>query len=259
MNRESGPPARGAIGGLGPRAGLLYRLIRTGCSLVARALFRVRLTGLEHIPRDADGDPSGGWIACGLPHRNWVEPLLMLMALPAEPRIVVLGDGPTMSRSWWRRLIAHWVGGLVPVWPASGARTFDGHVAAARRALAAGSVFAIFPEVGGPSPAPALRRVSPSIGYIALRTGAPVVPIVFGGTDELFLRRRIEVRVLPPVEAALRPPAAPRSERDAAHAFVATLVERVGPVAAAAHAAAQPSAGGRRRWRWLTGRYPRAD
>lgn len=39
----------------------------------------------------------------------------------------------------------------------------------------------------------------------SLRTGAPIVPVVLGGTHLLFRGRTIVVRILAPVTASLRP------------------------------------------------------
>ncbi len=235
--------------------------MRLACRVVARSLFRVRLSGFDNLPRDADGRLVGGWICCGVPHRTWIEPLLLIALLPAEPRLVMLGDGPTMFLSWWRRFLVTRVGGVVPVWGGAGAGSFAAHVAGARQAVGAGAVFAMFPEVGPPQRPPGVRRLSPGLAYVGLRTGAPVVPVVFGGTDELFLGRRIEVRVLPaiaPRSQGSLPRAGTSAERGVAQAFMADLMRRLAPVVAEAHSAAEPRAGTRRRLRWLTGPYPRA-
>jgi 1-acyl-sn-glycerol-3-phosphate acyltransferase len=124
----------------------------------------------------------------------------------------------------------------------------------------AGAVFALFPEVGPPAPPGEARRLSPGLGYLALRTGAPIVPLVCGGTDELFLGRRLRLQVMPPVTAAELagrspgPPPAPgsREERDVAHRATTALHERTAIVVAAAHEAVEPRPGARRRWPWLT-------
>jgi 1-acyl-sn-glycerol-3-phosphate acyltransferase len=235
---------------------------------VGRILFRLEVEGLENLPRTDSGRPAGGWICCGLPHRTWVEFFVMFVLLPPRPRLVMLADGPVMFRSWWRRLLIRSVGGVVPIWRRSGPADFDHHVAAARQTIAAGSVFGLFPEVGRPAPVPHLRRISPGIAYFALRTGAPIVPMVFGGTHELFLRRRIVVRVLPAVDArvlagldaaAPLPPPESVEERNTAETVLAGLRALVEPVAAAAHLAAEPPPGTRKLLRGLTGPYPPAD
>ncbi|MDQ3937947.1 MAG: hypothetical protein M3253_04620, partial [Chloroflexota bacterium] len=78
---------------------------------VVRVLFRVDVRGLHNLPRAPDGTITGGWIACGVPHRTWVEFFVFLVVLPAEPRLIMLGDGPTMFRSAWRRFVMRRVGG----------------------------------------------------------------------------------------------------------------------------------------------------
>lgn len=251
---------RGLIGGASPRPSWLYRFLRRFFGLVVALLFDVRVDGHHNLPATNSGRPAGGWICVGLPHRTWVEFFVFLAVLPAEPRLIMLGDGRTMFGSAWRRALMRRVGGVVPVWRGGGAEQFEAHVDAARRTIAAGAVFGLFPEVGRAARPPALRRVSTGVAYFALRSGAPIVPIIFGGTHELYLRRRIEVRVLPPIELPLEPPApGTGAEKAAADRLMGDLLERVVAEAVAAHEAAEPALGTRRIARWLTGPYPPPD
>ncbi len=64
-----------------------------------------------------------------------------------------------------------------------------------------GAVFVQMPEgtVSGPP-----GRIGPfriGAALIALRTGAPIVPLAIAGTEELYLGRRMASRVLPPTSA----------------------------------------------------------
>jgi 1-acyl-sn-glycerol-3-phosphate acyltransferase len=251
--QRSGQPS-GLIGRPTSRPGLLYRCLRGLCGLVGRLLFRIELHGLEHLPRTGDGRVAGGWIACGLPHRTWAEPFVLFFSLPAQPRIVMLGEGPTIFASRWRAFLVRRVGGVIPVWPGSGASGFGAVVEGVHRALAAGAVFALFPEVGPPARPPALRRVSPGVARIAQRTGVQVVPVVFGGTHDLYLRRRIVVRFLPPI-----PPPLPSADRGAIDAYMAEFLAVVQPAAEDAHRNAELGPPRRKVWRWLHGPFPRAD
>ncbi|CAN5757252.1 hypothetical protein BH23CHL7_BH23CHL7_09950 [soil metagenome] len=250
---RSGQPS-GLIGRPTSRPGVLYRCLRGLCGLVGRLLFRVELRGLEHLPRTADGRPVGGWIACGLPHRTWVEPFVLFFSLPAEPRIVMLGEGQAMFRSRWRAFLVRRVGGVVPVWPGSGPGGVETAIDGVCLALRAGAVFAIFPEVGPASRPPVLRHVSPGVARMAQRAGADVVPVVFGGSDDLYLRRRIVVRFLPPISPP--PPGAGRANIDA---YVADLLALVQAAADEAHRHALAGSPRRRLWRWLHGPFPRAE
>ena len=245
-----------------PRAPVAWRVVRGACRLVGRGLgFRLELVGAEHLPRDAFGRPSGGWIAAGLPHVTWVEPFVMLVLLPPEPRLIWFGDGRVIERSWWRRLLLPRLGGMVPIWPGGGPEAFTSHVAAVRTVVDAGAVFALFPESGPAVPPGTARPIAPGIGYFALRTGAPIVPVVFGGTHDLYLGRRIRMVVLPPVTAEALAGLAPGSllpapetpeEREAAHRIAARLHALSAAAVAEAHRATEPPPGRRKRWRWLT-------
>jgi 1-acyl-sn-glycerol-3-phosphate acyltransferase len=219
------------------------------------------LEGAEHLPRNVDGSPAGGWIAAGLPHRTWIDPFVLALLLPVEPRLTFLGDGVAIYRSWWRRMIIRRIGGVAPNWKGRAGKAFDAHVAAARSVIDAGAVFALFPEVGPAVPVQQARPLSPGVAYFSLRTGAPIVPLVLGGTHELYLGRRIVLRALPPVTAlelaglpADAIPPAPESpeERDVAHRASQALHALTAPVVADTHLAVEPPADAPRRLRWLT-------
>jgi 1-acyl-sn-glycerol-3-phosphate acyltransferase len=121
-----------------------------------------------------------------MPHRTWIDPFVLALLLPVEPRLHFIGDGPTIYRSRLRRLALTRIGGIIPIWSGSGPRGFEEHVAAARQVIDAGGVFTLYPEVGPPSALGEIRRLSPGVAYFALRTGAPIVPLVIGGNDELY-------------------------------------------------------------------------
>jgi 1-acyl-sn-glycerol-3-phosphate acyltransferase len=204
---------------------------------------RLRVEGLEHVPS------SGGYIVAAAPHRTWLDPFVLLFALPVEPRIYFLGDGEAMYRDPLRALFVRRLGGVVPIWRAS--RGIEGHVAAISEVLAAGAVVALFPERGPAVPVERARPFAAGVGYLALRTGAPVVPAAIGGTHELYLRRGVVVRFLSP---ALPPYPAHdgHAERALAHAFrdglYAVIAPHVGPLLRMV----EPHSGFKKRWRWLT-------
>jgi 1-acyl-sn-glycerol-3-phosphate acyltransferase len=249
-----------------PTAPRLYRALLIACRAIGRCLgLRLRLEGAEHLPRDPSGRPAGGWIAMAVPHRTWIDPFVLAILLPPEPRLVFLGDGRAIYRSRLRRWIFARIGGVVPIWPGSGRGAFASHLEAARTVLASGAVFALFPEIGPPVPVDRARPFGGGIGYFAVRSGAPVVPLVLGGTHELFLGRWIVLRALPPVTARELVgetvgasdrawPPAPDSvaERELAHAVTAALERRVAADVADCHQLVEPAPGARRPMRWLT-------
>jgi 1-acyl-sn-glycerol-3-phosphate acyltransferase len=253
----------GLIGDPSPRAPRTLRALRWLIGLAGRRMlrFRLELVGGENLPGDAAGRAVGGWIAAGLPHVTWIEPFVMLVLLPVEPRLIWFGDGRVIERSWWRRFVFRRLGGVVPIWPGGGPRAFESHLEAVQQVVDAGAVFALFPEKGPPIPPGEARPLEPGLGYFGLRSGAPIVPIVFGGTHELFLGRRIRMVVLPPTTARelaglagddpLPEPDSP-GERDAARTMVEALHVRTVEAVAEAHRATEPPPGTRRHWSWLT-------
>ena len=245
---------------------MTYRLFRVLFRVVASVLrFHAEVSGLEALPRTSDGRLAGGWIAAGLPHRIWIDPFLLWLVLPVEPRLVFFGDARTMARSPLRRWVVRRIGGILPIPSHGGPKAFATHIAAAGEVLRAGAVFCLFPEYGGPAPVGESRPIAAGLGYIALRTGAPIVPIVIGGNHELFLGRRIVVQVLAPIDpralagipvdsaapdapasaSALNPGS--RDERAAAHALAEGFRASTAAAVAAAHLAAEPPAGTRKR------------
>lgn len=194
--------------------------------------FRIAASGKEHLP-------TGGYLLVGAAHRGWMDPFLVVHALPVEPRAWFLGSAPSTFTSRWREALIHRLGGLLPVW--RGGIGADQHVASARAVVANGGVFAQMPEgtVSGP-----VGRIGPfRVGWavIALRTGAPIVPLAMAGTDELYIGRRMASRVLPPTTVAgllgpgwdgVVPAAGTRAELDLARRLSAALEGVLGPVVA---------------------------
>jgi 1-acyl-sn-glycerol-3-phosphate acyltransferase len=250
------PP--GLIGEPTPHAGLAYRLLRAAWRLAAALLsWRVRLEGAHNLP-------IGGSIIAGLPHRAWVDPFLLWGWLPAEPRLVFFGDARTMARSPLRRWVLRRVGGILPIPSHGGPRSFATHLEAADRVLHAGVRFCLFPESGFPAPPGTTRPIAPGIGYVAIRTGAPIAPVVIGGNDVLYLGRRFVVRVQAPtgwreLAAAdgkpvpdLVPAPGSEAERDLAHRVADGLRAAMAEPVRRAHEDVRPAPGARLRGTRLT-------
>jgi 1-acyl-sn-glycerol-3-phosphate acyltransferase len=173
------------------RASLLYRVIRLLTRFVLFGLFRFRIetSGQEYLPR-------GGYLLVGAAHRGWMDPFVVMHALPAEPRCWFLGSGPSTFTSRWREWLVHRLGGLLPVW--RGGLGVEGHVRSARAVLEAGAVFVQMPEGTVNGPPGRLGSFRPGAALIALRTGAIIVPLAMAGTEELYVGRRMASRILAP-------------------------------------------------------------
>jgi 1-acyl-sn-glycerol-3-phosphate acyltransferase len=204
---------------------------------------RFILFGLLRFKVDARGrellgplERAGGYLLIGAIHRGWMDPLLVLHALPRQPRPWFLGSGASAFDRPWKEFLLRRLGGILPVW--RGGVGVEQHLASARAVLGAGGVFVLFPEGGIAGPVGELSSFRLGAALIALRTGAPIVPFVMVGTEELYVGRRMATRILAPMTARellgepdgwLPPEAGSRTEIDVARRLTARLEEILGP------------------------------
>jgi 1-acyl-sn-glycerol-3-phosphate acyltransferase len=214
------------------RGSLLYRVLRLMARVALFGVFRFRIetSGQENLPQ------GRGYLLVGAAHRGWMDPFVVMHAIPAEPRAWFLGSGPSTFTSRSRERLIHRLGGLLPVW--RGGLGIESHVASARAVIRNGGVFVQMPEgtVSGPPGRIGPFRVGAAL--IAIRTGAPVVPLVIAGTEELYVGRRMASRVLPATSAmallgdawdGAAPAEGSRAELDLAHRLTERLEALLGP------------------------------
>ncbi|MGE5675121.1 MAG: lysophospholipid acyltransferase family protein [Mycobacterium leprae] len=172
------------------RANGAFRFIRGIGRGLFRALFKIRVEGLDRLP------PNGGYVlTCN--HIGWVDGILLLLFLPAEPRIhylaaselTVTGPGPV-------RLLVKLVGGIIPVDRTShkGDRQV---VVQALKVLRGGGILGIFPEGRCGTEEGVVQPLKEGAANFALKTGSPIQVIGLSGTVELYCRKRIHIRVGP--------------------------------------------------------------
>lgn len=215
------------------RGPVAYHLLRLVIRAVAFGLLRFRIStdGQEHLPA------RGGYLVVAAAHRGWMDPLVVMHALPAEPRSWFLGSGPSTFTAPWREWLIRRVGGLLPVW--RGGVGVEQHVASARAVVANGGVFAQMPEgtVSGPPGRIGVFRTGWAI--IAMRVDVPIVPLAMAGTEELYIGRRLASRVLPATSVralaglapdAPLPPPGTREELTLAKGMTERLAGMLGPV-----------------------------
>jgi 1-acyl-sn-glycerol-3-phosphate acyltransferase len=220
------------------RASLLYRVLRLVGRFILFGLFRFHIAtrGQERLPR------TGGYLLIGAAHRGWMDPFLVIHALPAEPRAWFLGSAPSTFTARWREVLIHRLGGLLPVW--RGGVGVDGHVASARAVIRNGGVFAQMPEGTVSGPAGRIGPFRHGAALIALRTGAPIVPLAMAGTERLYLGRRLASEVLQPTTVAellgadwdgRLPPEGSREELELARRLSHRFEEVLGPAVERLH------------------------
>jgi 1-acyl-sn-glycerol-3-phosphate acyltransferase len=177
------------------RAGLLVQVLALVARFILFVIFRFRIatSGQENLPA------GGGYLVVAAIHRGWMDPFLILHALPLQPRAWFLGSAPSTFSVRWREWLLRRLGGILPVW--RGGVGVEHHVASARAVLANGGVFVLVPEGGVAGPPDQLGTFRSGAALIALRTGAPIVPIALAGAQELYLCKRLASKVLPPTSA----------------------------------------------------------
>lgn len=139
--------------------------IRRLAALLLRVLFRMRVLGLEHVP-------AKGPVLLAGNHTGFLDGPMVFMMLPRPSAFLVKSElyaGP------WARVLAF--ARQIPVRRGVPDRTA---LEAALRVLRGGGVLGVFPE--GTRGEGRLESIQHGIGYLALRAGCPVVPVVCTGT-----------------------------------------------------------------------------
>lgn len=223
------PPAAGeGVAWLGRQpwaeASLAYRALRFTMRVVLGVLgMRVRAVGLERIAT------SGPRILVGAPHRRYYEAFALGIAAPASPRIWWLGLGPfIVGRGRVRTALLRRLGGLLPVW--RGTSGIETHLNAASAVFAAGAHYGVMPEGGTGGPPDRFAEFRPGAALIAMRTGVPIVPIVFRFHNRRFGLPSVEVIALEdtsPSEGRSIPEAGSRGELAYAAEWSETLADRM--------------------------------
>jgi 1-acyl-sn-glycerol-3-phosphate acyltransferase len=165
-------------------------LIRRACQKVIRAalalLANPQITGQENLP-------DGGPLLVVANHFSFVDPVAMIRAVPWPIEFVgglQMPNAPPAVR-WLPKL---W--GYYPVH--RGSFSTDA-LRAAEAILEQNGVLGIFPEAG--NWATVLRPGRPGAAFLAVRTGARILPMGFANLNEIFpsLRRgrraRIDIRI----------------------------------------------------------------
>ena len=155
--------------------------------------FRLELVGAEHLPRDGDG-PPGRRLDRGRAAARDLDRALR----DARPAARRAAPGLVRRRPRDGAFVA--ATGRVP--PPRRRRAHPSRAAVRRHSRTTSR-----PSARWSMAAPSSRssrsaarrcrrvrrgRIAPGIGYFGLRSGAPIVPMVFGGTHELYRGRRIQ-------------------------------------------------------------------
>ncbi|MEX2256973.1 MAG: lysophospholipid acyltransferase family protein [Acidimicrobiia bacterium] len=138
---------------------------------ILRVLYHVRVEGREHLPRR-------GPIILAANHRSFLDSIFLPLVIGRRVTYVAKAeyfDDP--KTAWFFRAV-----GQIPIRREGGGAS-EGALAAATTVLEHGGVFAIYPE-GTRTRDGFTHRGHTGVARLAVRTGAPVVPVGLCGTDE---------------------------------------------------------------------------
>jgi 1-acyl-sn-glycerol-3-phosphate acyltransferase len=195
-----------------PEVTTMYRLTAHGIMPAGlRPLARVTVTGLHNVPRT-------GPVILAANHRDNLDAYLLLHLVPRYVHVAARPDG-------------FGTGGLCAIWRRLGAFPADAWgIRYALGVLADGGVVALFPQG---TIARELTTPSGAAGVLALRSGAPVVPIAIQGTEAVHVsslltgRESIRVCFGPPLRFSRDGPSPPRSR-----AVARDILRRIGALLA---------------------------
>jgi 1-acyl-sn-glycerol-3-phosphate acyltransferase len=220
--------------GYGPRRlpGARLRITRWVARLLVLPLFRLRVEGRTRLP----AAPS----VVVFNHLDWIDPFVLVAAMPAAPRLVFFGPREDDMTTGGRNRLMRWAGNCVPYRP--GNRDMVHAIRRVEELLATDAVLAIAGEgrihVGESSIGPLTHGAA----YLAIRGGVPIVPVAINGTSWLAFGRTIRVRIGTPI-----PTTGLDHRRDAARLTEAVFAALAAMVADYP----DPSPPGPA-WRWLT-------
>ncbi|MFN8592536.1 MAG: lysophospholipid acyltransferase family protein [Thermomicrobiales bacterium] len=199
--------------------------------------FHIEVHGQENVPRD---EPL---IVVGAPHRNWPDGFLLLLAMPALPRMWLLASEHAFSKGW-RRALLRLIGGVQPVSTTSPLNRDA--ITAALDILERGDRVGIFAEgwdhlTGPPREVGSLRR---GVAFIAEHAECRVLPVALAGSKPLWRGKTLRVAIGAPM--APPPPTAHKIAQQAWNEQLRAVLQDLIPPDPPDLPVSQ------RRWPWLT-------
>ncbi len=189
------------------RAGITYRLGRAVISPLARVIYRPRVEGKDLVPRT-------GPVIFASNHLSFIDSIAIPVAAPRPVHFLAkssyfegTGLSGALSRTFFESI------GAIPVRRGAGQAALDA-LDQQRKLLDDGLAVALYPE-GTRSTDGRLYKGRTGVAFLALQTGAPVVPVGLIGTDRVMpkgakvpsLRERVTVKFGAPIDLAPHGPA----------------------------------------------------
>ncbi len=149
---------------------IAMRMVQAFVYLIVRIAFRVRVDGLEKIPR------QGAVLICPN-HQSYIDPILIFALMPGWmlDRLIFVGFGEI-----FRRPPLSWLIRPFRIIPTGGAGTLSESLRFSYDGLRRGMVVCIFPE-GGRTNTGGIMPPRLGAGILSVEAKAPIVPILIHG------------------------------------------------------------------------------
>ncbi|MEA2645677.1 MAG: 1-acyl-sn-glycerol-3-phosphate acyltransferase [Chloroflexota bacterium] len=161
---------------------MLYTVLVAIARVVIFVFFRVYAQGRENVP-------EGGCLVVSN-HLSWTDTAFILYGMPPGTRLYTLANESTVFNTGWKRWLMPQLC-VVPIRRNRGMLDEDA-VNAVYDLLDRGEKVLIFPE-GAYGKDGQLRPLKDGVGYFAINSQKPILPVSLAGTGRLRLFRRIEV------------------------------------------------------------------
>lgn len=212
-----------------PKPGIVFTIGRAVLRPVLALGFRPHITGRENVP-------ESGPVLLVSNHLSGFDTILIPSFAPRKVQFLAKASlfSSGLGRWFFTRI------GAVPVYREASSAA-QAALDSGRRVLAAGNVFAVFPE-GSRSRDGRLYRGKPGAAWLALETGAAVVPVGLIGTSRKFTghrwpRGRAQIKYGQPLDfSALAALPGGRARREATEQIMCAIQALTGQERTDAHA-----------------------
>ncbi len=156
---------------------MTYRFLRLLTMVLLKAWCRMSVRGVENIP-------TTGPVIVASNHLSFLDSVVIPLGVPRRVRFLAKSDyftGKGLGGAWNRFVFT--AVGAVPV-PRGSHADAQAALHLATDVLHAGDAFGIYPE-GTRSRDGRLYRGRTGVAWLALQTGAPIVPVAVHGTDRV--------------------------------------------------------------------------
>jgi 1-acyl-sn-glycerol-3-phosphate acyltransferase len=187
VEEPQGEPKQRVQQGDAAKSSFYVRLFRRALRTIFWLIFRVRIVGLQNVPRT----PT---IVCAN-HLGWTDVFLVLLFFPVEPRIYAMGEAEVKDISRFR----HWIIDSLQVFimldrskPVLALRTMES-------VLKRNGSLLIFPEGQLGTQEGELLPLQHGAAHTAVAAGVSLLPVGLTGPSQLWLRRKLVVRIGMPI------------------------------------------------------------